>query len=611
MASDDKDGAVGNKIVSDVWKFYTKFHDRRKAVCTICKKEFAYLGGTTNLRNHLASKHSTLYCPDNEMTMTENRKTSTLDGFVRPAKCSEARAKNISDRVTNMIVQDLRPIRTVECDGFRNLMKFLEPGYVLPSRKQFTADINLKHATYKNHLKEKLREEAVFISLTTDLWTSIATESYITVTAHYIDNNWVLQAFVLETLPFPERHTGINIAQKLKEMVGEWEILDTVRMVSHDQGSNMKAAMEILHNELNWQNLHCTAHCLQLCILAGFKINSIDRLLAAAKKIVTHFHHSVVASEALKQKQIEMNMPGKKLINSCVTRWNSTYEMLDRLLKLRWPVTAALSDSKVTKPSDRYLDLKSEQWKLVEELVEVLENFSTATTFLSYEENVSMSAAFPILHGIIDQLVPDVSDSGVIKQFKEIVSSEIFERFELNSLHAVHPMLLTAIIDPRFKNLTLGRYTESEQDSLKKGIVELMEMYKVYEEHEHGSQTSHEPSPSDVKRPKRLTALDKLLGEEAAVAEPSLSSELEKYLTEPPPPRRDNPLVWWQLNAGRFKVVSYVARRLLCVPATTTSSERVFSIAGLTVTKLRSNLKPKNVDALIFLNKNLSKLSIH
>ena len=198
------------------------------------------------------------------------------------------------------------------------------------------------------------------------------------------------------------------------------------------------------------------------------------------------------------------------------------------------------------------MDLKSEQRKLVEELVEVLEKFSTATTFLSYEENVSMLAVFPILHGIIDQLVPNVSDSGVIKQFKEIVSLEISERFELNSLDSAHQMLLTAIINPRFKNLTLGRYTESEQDSLKKGIVEPMEMYKVYEEHEHGSQTSHEPSPSDVKQPKRLTALDKLLGEEAAV---SLSSELEKYLTEPPPPRRDNPLVWWQLNAGRFKVV--------------------------------------------------------
>jgi len=74
-------------------------------------------------------------------------------------------------------------------------------------------------------------------------------------------------------------------------------------------------------------------------------------------------------------------MTGKKLINSCVTRWNSTYEMLHRLVKLRWPETAVLSDSQVTKSSDRYLDLKSEQWKLAEELIEVLEIFCIATTF--------------------------------------------------------------------------------------------------------------------------------------------------------------------------------------------------------------------------------------
>ena len=63
----------------------------------------------------------------------------------------------------------------------------------------------------------------------------------------------------------------------------------------------------------------------------------------------------------------------------------------------------------------------------------------------------------------------------------------------------------------------------------------------------------------------------------------------------------------WKLNASRFKFVSYVARRLLCMPATTTG---VFSAAGLTVTKLRSALKPKNVNALIFLNKNFSRLSL-
>ena len=99
--------------------------------------------------------------------------------------------------------------------------------------------------------------------------------------------------------------------------------------------------------------------------------------------------------------------------------------------------------------------------------VTILELFSIATTSFSYKENVSMSAVFPILNGILDQLgTTELSESIIIKQFKETVSSNIIERFELRTLHNEHPMLLTAILDPRFKNLTLSRYTDSEQREL-------------------------------------------------------------------------------------------------------------------------------------------------
>ena len=107
--------------------------------------------------------------------------------------------------------------------------------------------------------------------------------------------------------------------------------------------------MEILTEECNWQSLPCSAHQLQLCILAGLKSNAIDRLTMAVKMNVSHFSHSVVATEALKIKQQQMNITGKKLINSCPTRCNSTYEMLDRILKLWWPITAVLSDETVKK----------------------------------------------------------------------------------------------------------------------------------------------------------------------------------------------------------------------------------------------------------------------
>ena len=81
-------------------------------------------------------------------------------------------------------------------------------------------DINHKIETCKQKLKKHLESEASSIALTMDIWTSMATEVYMTVTAHYTDLNQKLQNFILEKPSFLERRTGVNIAEKLKE-VGE------------------------------------------------------------------------------------------------------------------------------------------------------------------------------------------------------------------------------------------------------------------------------------------------------------------------------------------------------------------------------------------------------
>jgi len=123
---------------------------------------------------------------------------------------------------------------------------------------------------------------------------------------------------------------------------------------------------------------------------------TIARAVGAARKLVGHFKHSALATAELKKRQEQMGVKQKKLVQDCPTRWNSVFYMIQRLLEMRWPITAVLSDEEVTQRSDRYLDLRSEQWELLGYLVKHLEPCEIATVFLSYETNVSVSCVYPL-----------------------------------------------------------------------------------------------------------------------------------------------------------------------------------------------------------------------
>ena len=63
-----------------------------------------------------------------------------------------------------------------------------------------------------------------------------------------------------------------------------------------------------------------------------------------------------------------------------------------------------------------------------------------------------------------------------------------------------------------------------------------------------------------------------------------------------------NPLLWWKEKEKNYPHIAKLARRILCIPATAAPSERVFSTAGLTISKLRSRMVSDNADMCIFLH---------
>ena len=81
--------------------------------------------------------------------------------------------------------------------------------------------------------------------------------------------------------------------------------------------------------------------------------------------------------------------------------------------------------------------------------------------------------------------------------------------------------------------------------------------------------------------------------------------EMTMYLQYPQLDFADCPLGWWKKEALYLPMLSTLAKKFLCICATSVSSERVFSTGGNIVTSKRNSLKPHVVDQLIFLAKNL------
>ena len=70
-----------------------------------------------------------------------------------------------------------------------------------------------------------------------------------------------------------------------------------------------------------------------------------------------------------------------------------------------------------------------------------------------------------------------------------------------------------------------------------------------------------------------------------------------------------DPLDWWQENKTKYPHIAVLARKWLSVPATSTPSERVFSICGIVNTAKRSKMNGKSIENQVLIHNNQSVLS--
>ena len=108
------------------------------------------------------------------------------------------------------------------------------------------------------------------IGLTTNAWTSLATESYITYTAHYITKEWEMKSRVLSTHSTEERYTADNLAADMEANEQKWQInkllLDSIYV--HDNATNVTKAPKIMDK----LGICCLAHTINLAAISAKSI---------------------------------------------------------------------------------------------------------------------------------------------------------------------------------------------------------------------------------------------------------------------------------------------------------------------------------------------------
>ena len=198
------------------------------------------------------------------------------------------------------ICLDHQPQSVVEDVGFKRLVSSLDPPYKLPGRRYFT-DVCLPelYMTIYRHIESLMEDDNITsISFTSDIWSSsVSPLSMLSLTAQFIDENYVLKRVVLHSQECAGSHTVVAIAEAFKGMFQAWGVPKTkVHVILRDNARNMEKAMK----DAGYPSLPCMAHTLQLVVNEGVLAQrAIQDILKVGRRIVGHFKHSQLSYSKL------------------------------------------------------------------------------------------------------------------------------------------------------------------------------------------------------------------------------------------------------------------------------------------------------------------------
>ncbi|XP_058081736.1 zinc finger BED domain-containing protein RICESLEEPER 2-like [Magnolia sinica] len=601
--------AKKRSVVWDDFEEVTLKNGTVKIQCKYCMAQYAKQadGSTTTLKKH------SLKCHQKVRTQTLRQQTLPFtQSLVGPSQGTlsiyKYNKEQVNEWTTKFIITDERPFQMVESPTFVEFARCLNPRYEKVSRT------TIKRVCMKMYESEKLKlkgqlESISRISLTSDLWTaSNQRKGYMSLTAHYVDAEWKLCKRIISFRYLAPPHTGLMISSCMYKCLVEWGIEKKISTITLDNASaNDSMIMNLLNQFRATGDLYfggkifhvrCCTHILNLIVQDCLK--TIEPMIENIRESVKYIRGSPSRLYTWNEMVKQLNLSTQRTMKlDVITRWNSTFEMLDSAIAFRHVFSHYAERDSV------YLWLPSEDdWSRAESVRKFLSVFYNTMKKFSGSKYLTTNIFLPELWKVKDAL--HKSSSG--PDFLQLLTMGMQVKFDKYWSECSLVMAIAVVLDPRYKMIMVeficsklyGAMSAPEVDKIRDAVNDLYNFYVCAAK----DKSPHVGSSSAIDEPSEETVDDFMSYVAQRTQMQTPVSELENYIKEPLVKFKDDEfdvLDWWKMKSrdSQYPVLSLMARDILSIPISTVASEAVFSTRSRVVNKYRSSLTPESVEALI------------
>lgn len=505
----------------------------------------------------------------------------------------------VTEKCVRFCCKDIRPFYVVHGDGFVELaQELINVGAAhgkVPARSVLP-----NHSTVSNKCREMAEEKrkgladkisdrlkSGTVAMTTDMWTDDYRKlSYLAITCHFIGEDFELVGRNLTTAMFPmeDAKTGENIRREIVKLLVTKFGLDSAFLRKivwvTDQGSNILLALR------PYQRLDCQDHIYNTVLRHALDVTALttDALdvaetLTAAKSLVRYVKQSGLAAQL-----------SKTVLQMGETRFSTVYLTLNSVQgvyhELHEKLEARGEAARIENIAPDTLGF----------LVDLLKPFYEAQRELEGDKYPTLNLVCLWFERLKRHCQSQALDSPQQAAVRSRLSDWLPRKVLIHDLHKVATFLW-----PKFNQLRM--LSAQDRDHVYSHVRSLLRDMTASSPEEDATEGDEDAMPPLAKR----SALDFTEWENmpSGIGEEE-EDEVTIYTSQRPVMQDERDLLgWWRRNSAMYPRLSKLARDVLCIPASSSSSERTFSVAGRTISQRRTQLKPATVDAILFLHDNM------